>query len=195
MRVTQKDVVFVMIDVQEKFEPHIQDMPAVVKNANLLNKFAEIMEIPLLVTEQNPQGLGKTLNSIYIPADHKLIAKTRFSIFEPEIENYIESLHDGELSIATGNKLSYHKHIVLYGIESHVCITQSVLECLEKKYHPIVISDAVSSISPQDKEAGLRRIIAEGGTVASTEMIMFELLQGAYHPHFKSVNKLIKESK
>ncbi len=194
MKITAKNVVFVMVDVQKKFEPHIKDMPAIVKNANLLNKFAEIMEIPLLVTEQNPQGLGRTLDSIYVPDNHKLISKTRFSIFEPEVENYIESLHDGKLSIKVDSNPTYHKHIVLYGIETHVCITQSVIESIEKKYHPVVISDAVSSISPENKEAGLRRIITEGGVVASTEMVMFELLQGSYHPHFKAISNLIKES-
>lgn len=195
MRVSVNSVVFVMVDIQERFEKHIADMPVVIKNVNLLNKAAELLEIPLLVTEQNPAGLGNTLSSIYLPAHHNLMSKTRFSIFEPEIESYLDSLEIEHIDISNPTDSKKKKHIVLYGIETHVCICQSVMEALQRNYLPVVVADAVSSIDPHNKEIGLQRILSEGGAIVSTEMLLFELLKGSYHPHFKEISKLIKDSK
>jgi len=195
MKISIKSVVFVMVDIQEKFEPHIEELPQLVTNANILNRFAEFMEIPLIVTEQNPRGLGKTLDSVYLPAHHNMFEKTRFSIFEPEVENHLKSVETDKMSLLYDLAEKYRKHLVIYGIETHVCIMQTVLEAIEKGYRPIVVADAVASISPTNKQLALDRIRDEGGTVVSTEMLTFELLKGSFHPHFKDLSNLIKESK
>ncbi len=181
MRLEQDNLIFVMVDIQNKFLPHISDIETVIKNAGILNRGAEILDIPLLITEQNPVGLGKTIEDIYIPPDHKKIEKTKFSIFETEVERYIKEKKKSTL--------------IIYGIESHICIMQSVLEAMEKNFIPVVVEDAVSSISLRNKETALRRIIQEGGYVVSTQMLLFEILNDANHPAFRAVSKLIKQGK
>ncbi len=195
MRVSIKSVIFVMVDIQEKFKKHISDIDKLVKNVNMLNKFSEIMELPLLVTEQYPEGLGKTLDSIYLPAGYHLFTKNRFSIFEPHIEDHLDLLQDERRFLIIREDDIIKKHLVFYGIETHVCIIQSVLEALEKNYKPIVVADAVSSISGFDHDIALDRIKKEGATIVSTEMLLFELLRGSFHPHFKEVSRLVKDNK
>jgi nicotinamidase-related amidase len=181
MKTETDSVLFVMIDIQERFLNHILNLPEVVKKSSLLNHTAEILNIPLLVTEQYPQGLGETLNNIYIPSKHNKITKTRFSVFDEIITTYIESL-----GIDT---------IVFYGIETHVCVCQSVIEAIEHGYRPFVVEDAVSSSDLRSKIVGLNRIEKEGGIVLNSEMLIFELLKDAQNPSFKEISKLVKKYK
>ena len=178
MRILPDYTIFVMVDIQEKFHPHIHSIDSVIRNASILNKAAEILDIPLLITEQNPRGLGSTIQDIYLPQNHEKMVKSKFSIFEEDIDHYIRE--------------KKKNMVILYGIEAHICIMQSVLEALSKDLIPIVVEDAVSSISLHNKEIAIRRITQEGGIVVSTEMLLFELIKDAIHPDFKSISKLIK---
>jgi|SRR5690554_1490477 hypothetical protein len=178
MRIGIEDVMFVMVDIQDRFRGHIPDMKNLVRNASILNKGAELLDIPLLITEQYPIGLGPTLEEIYTPQHARWMDKTSFSIFEDEIEEFI--------------KASGKEKIILYGIEAHICITQSVLVAREKELIPIVVEDAVSSISQHNKNIALKRIQENEGIVVSTEMLLFELLQTASHPDFREISKIVK---
>lgn len=178
MLITCEEVIFVMVDIQEKFRSHITDIDTVVKNSSILNRAAEILHIPLYITEQYPTGLGHTLGDIYIPNRSEILEKTSFSIFEHHIDQQI--------------RVNQRKFIVLYGIEAHICIMQSVLEALDKRYIPVVVEDAVSSISPSDKATAFRRIYKEGGYIVSTQMLLFEIIRTANHPAFKDISKLLK---
>ncbi len=173
-------VLFVMIDVQERFAPHIKDINDVVKKINLIHKALDILELPLLVTEQYPEGLGRTISEIKLPLKYDLIAKTRFSIFDGRIMEFIKQ---------TGKDT-----IIIYGIEAHVCVTQSVMEGLSLGYKMVVVDDAVSAISPYSKEIAFPRIREAGATIVTTEMLLFELIKDAVHPDFKAISKLVKEN-
>ncbi len=178
MPILADNVIFVMVDIQFVFRPHINDLDSLLRNSSILNRAAEILDLPLLITEQNPQGLGSTIEEIYVPQQSDMMEKTKFSIFDDEIEQHIRSKKKDT--------------IVLYGIEAHICIMQSVLDALSKGYRPIIVEDAVSSISLHDKEIAIRRMIQVGGIVVSTQMLLFELLKDAIHPDFKTISKLIK---
>ena len=178
MRILVDETVFIMVDIQQKFQPHISDMELLIKKASVLNKAAEILDIPLIVTEQNPRGLGPILSDIYIPQKAERMVKTKFSVLDEEIELFI--------------RRKKKDTIVLYGIEAHICILQSVLEALSKYFLPVVVEDGVSSISPHNKEIALKRIYQAGGIVVTTEMLLFELIKDAIHPDFKAISNLIK---
>ena len=178
MRILTDYVIFVMVDIQERFRAHLHDVETLIRNVNILNHAAEILDLPILVTEQNPRGLGPTFEDIYIPEKSERMTKTKFSIFDEDIEHFIRS--------------TKRNMIVLYGIESHICILQSMLEALSKDFVPIVVEDAVTSISPHNKQIAMTRIKQEGGIIVSTEMLLFELIKDAIHPDFKQISNLVK---
>ncbi len=178
MRINQKNAIFVMIDIQEKFVPVISDIDSIIKNSTILNKSAEILDIPQVVTEQYPKGLGKTINSIYLSPKAKIFEKGGFSIFNEEIKNHLKSL----------NK----QILVLYGIEAHICLTQTALDALKNSYNVYFVADAVSSRNSFSKEIAFRRLEQAGVKLVTTEMLLFEILESSKHPNFKEISKLVK---
>lgn len=178
MRILVDDVIFVVVDVQEKFQNHIHDLDTLIKNSNLLNRASEILDIPVLITEQNPKGLGATISEIYIPSHSDRVEKTKFSIFDEDIDHYIFE--------------KKKKTVVLYGIEAHICILQSVLDAKPLGFNVVVVEDAVSSISPHNKKIAVERMRTEGAVIVTTEMLIFEMVKNAIHPDFRTISNLIK---
>ena len=175
---TPDNTVFVMIDIQERFRPVIEGIDGVARNAGILNKAAEILDVPLLVTEQYPEGLGHTMAEIHIPGSAATFEKTRFSIFEGEIHDWLAR--------------QGRDWLVLYGIETHVCVLQSALEAVQRGWNVQVVADAASSRTAANRERALASLAHAGVTIATTEMVLFELLDRADHPQFRAVSKLIK---
>ena len=178
MRINQNNSIFVMIDIQEKFLPVIPNMKLIIKNSSILNKASEILDIPQIVTEQYPKGLGKTINSIYVSKKAKIFGKNDFSIFNKEIKNHLKSL----------NK----QILVLYGIETHICLTQTALDALKNSYNVYFVADAVSSRNSLNNEIALRRLEQAGVKLVTTEMLLFEILESSKHPKFKEISNLVK---
>jgi len=174
----ENETLFLMIDIQEKFEGVIFSLAEVIDNADILNRASEILEIPLIVTEQYPKGLGATLSQIYLPENTPILEKTKFSAFTPEVEKLI---------VETGKK-----SIILYGIEAHVCLTQTAIELLSKGYQVGIVADAVSSRHVDNKLYALTRLGNLGIHIVTTEMILFELINHAKHPKFKDISQLVK---
>ncbi|MCL2062979.1 MAG: isochorismatase family protein [Candidatus Cloacimonetes bacterium] len=173
-----EDCIFIMVDIQEKFKDIIYKMQNVVKNADILNKVSEILEIPLIVTEQSPDKLGKSIENIYLPASHKYFQKTKFSAMTDEVKEYTDELD--------------RKVLIVYGIEAHVCITQTCLEASQIGYDVVLISDAVSSRKAYSKEIALNLLEKSKINVVTTEMLLFNLLNDAKHPKFRDISKLVK---
>ncbi|MDD3051739.1 MAG: isochorismatase family protein [Candidatus Cloacimonetes bacterium] len=178
MRLNKDSSMFVMIDVQEKFREKIAELGTLIKNCSILNQSAEILGIPLLITEQYPSGLGKTLNEIYIPADVKIEEKKSFTVFEKDISTLIAKQGKEQL--------------IIYGIEAHICVTQTCLDAIDKSYEVFLVLDAVSSRDKNNKNIAVNRLIKAGCEAVSTEMLLFELLHSAEHPKFKEIAKLVK---
>ncbi len=175
---TEKNTLFLMIDIQEKFENVIFGIDEVVKNTNILNKASELLHIPLLITEQYPKGLGRTMPNIYLPTNSKMFEKKKFSSLIPEVLEFIEN-----------NSI---KNIVIYGVETHVCLTQTALELLSKRLNVGIVADAVSSRHIDNKLYALTRLGNLGVEILTTEMILFELMVSAEHPMFREISKLVK---
>jgi isochorismate hydrolase len=174
----EKDTLFLMIDIQEKFENIIFEMDEVLQNSNILNKSAEILGIPLIITEQYPKGLGSTCDSIYIPENTPIIEKFKFSSYTDEVAEIIKG---------------YQKpNIIIYGVETHVCLTQTALELKANGFNVGIVADAVSSRHVDNKLYALTRLGNLGIQIVTTEMILFELLNNSKHLKFREISKLIK---
>ena len=165
-----------MIDIQEKFRKAIPDIDKVIKNSSIMNRFAEMHNIPVFVTEQYPEGLGKTMEDIYVPSHAKPFTKTRFSIFDDKIDRFIHRKNN----------------IVIYGIEAHICVAQSALDAKKKGFNTYVIADAVSARTDENKDIAINRLRQEGCVITSTEMFIFEMIKDSNIPQFKEISKLVK---
>ncbi|MCX8170452.1 MAG: hydrolase [Candidatus Bathyarchaeota archaeon] len=177
---SRKNTILVIIDVQEKIFPPISDRERVLENTRKLIQFAKIIGMPIILTEQYPRGLGPTIPEIkdLIP-DVEPIEKVEFSCFRSEkFREAIERLNVESL--------------IIVGIETHICITQTAIEGAEEGFRVCVVSDATSSRNPEDKEIALERLRDNGVIVASTEMLIYELLKKAGTQEFREALKLIK---
>jgi nicotinamidase-related amidase len=175
----RESAVFVMIDIQDKFVPVINDIKTVIKNANILSKAAEILNMPFIFTEQYPQGLGRTTGKISVPSTSKPIEKIHFSCLDcKEFADRLDSLNVED--------------IVLFGIEAHICVLNTALDLLKKGYRVHVVADAVSSRTKENKEIAIERMRQSGIFIVSTEMILFHMLDHAKDEEFSKISELVK---
>ena len=177
--ITRDQVALLVIDVQERLLPAIHEGERVVTNIVKLLRFADIIDLPVLLTEQ--QKLGETVEPIRaeIPSIPP-IRKLDFGCFR--CGEFVEAVR------ALGRTT-----LVLTGIEAHICVAQTALQALgEHVVH--VVSDAVSSRSALDKQVALDRLGRAGAIVTSTEMLMYELLGCAGTDEFRRVLVLVKGS-
>ncbi|KAL8566402.1 Isochorismatase domain-containing protein 1 [Nucella lapillus] len=175
--------VFFLCDMQERFKPAIKYFDDIVKVAKRLTEATRILDIPLVVTEQYPKGLGSTVAELDIKNAVCTVPKTKFSMVVPEVEGHLKTLCDGKV-----------EHVVLFGIETHVCIQQTVIDLLSRGLEVHVVADACSSRSQMDRVFALERFRHMGATVTTSEAILLQLVGDKDHPKFKEVQALIKIS-
>jgi nicotinamidase-related amidase len=189
----------VLIDLQTKLMPAMHDGLTVLKNAQRLAQAARLMRVPVTVTEQYPQGLGATCPELAEFAREPMV-KTEFSAVDAGL---IEILQEIGTPKASPNAKSVPKHlqkprenertdIVIAGCEAHVCVLQTVMGLLED-FDVFVVTDACSSRTERNRDAAYDRIAAEGASLVTTEMVLFEWLRSSEHPQFKAVQALIKD--
>jgi nicotinamidase-related amidase len=162
----------VVVDVQDGFRPY-ESFSAVAEACAKLVQAARILELPMLVSEQYPKGLGHTAPELGIEGERR-IEKTVFSAAR-----------------ADGFDLAGRDQAIVCGIETHVCVSQTVHDLLEQGIEVHVPADAVASRHPIDYERGLERLQRAGAVVSTVEAALFELLERAGTPEFKAVQKLI----
>jgi len=176
----RKNTVLVIIDLQAQLVPHMAGSKTLVKNAQIMVKAAHILKIPILVTEQNPTGIGKTIPEINALLDKAtIISKHTFSCYRSS-------------PFRTALRSLKRHQLVLIGIESHVCIYQTAFDLVQNDYEVQAIADAISSRTEINKEIGLERMKAAGASIGSVESCVFELLETSVSPEFKQILKLIK---
>ncbi|MCG8409439.1 MAG: hydrolase [Phycisphaerales bacterium] len=172
----------VVIDVQEKMLAAITSSSPeqIIDKIRRLIGVASLLEIPILYTEQYPQGLGPTdLKVRKLLAEHDPIVKTTCSCWRNE-------------TFRTALQQTEREHVVVAGLETHVCIQQTVLDLIRVDYVPFIPADAVGSRFPGDTDTALSRIRRAGAEVSTTESILFELIERCDHPKFKDFLKLVK---
>jgi nicotinamidase-related amidase len=170
--------VLCLIDFQERLMRAIDASEEVVANAGRLQAAAEALGVPVLMTEQNPKGLGGTVPELARPdGTVPVVAKMEFDACRAH--GVIGALPAG-------------RHIVVAGCEAHVCVLQTVLGLLERSRRVYVVADAVGSRRPENKAAALARMERAGAEVVTSEMVIFEWLGTAEDPAFKSVIALVK---
>lgn len=180
LRMVSKDSLLLIVDIQEKLIPamwHKED--CVAANAKLLQA-ATILDIPHLVSEQYPAGIGHTHTALskYINADC-VVEKMTFSCMEePNFKSTLEKIMP--------------KQIVVTGMESHVCVLQTVLDLIDAGFQVFVVEDCVASRTVKNKMLGIERMRHAGAQIVSSEMVMFEWLHHAGTKKFKSILPLIK---
>lgn len=173
--------VIVLIDIQERLVGMLNKQEPVVKASSTLLSAANIMGIPAILTEQYPQGLGKTVFDIESVRDEAnlIIEKTSFSAMAtPEFLDKIK---------ATGKQ-----NIVIGGIETHICVYQTVLDLIKEGYNVTVAKDACASRSSDGFKTGIQLMKDAGAKISNVETILFELLKTSKNPYFKPVQALIK---
>lgn len=177
----REDTILVVIDVQEKLAPAMRGNIKAIKNTNILLKVGKELDIPVIVTEQYPRGLGTTIDIIQenFTGDTRVFEKTTFSAMRTEeIKEYVEKLNKPNL--------------VVMGMETHICVYQTVKDLLLGGYNVYVARDAVASRTEENLENGLDLMKSYGAKISNVETIMFELLEKAGTEEFKSLSPLIK---
>jgi nicotinamidase-related amidase len=171
-----------VVDIQEKLLPPIFQKEQLLKNSQLLIRLAGVLKLPALVTTQYAKGLGNTVPEIasLLPETHA-IDKQMFSCFGSDAFCSV-------LKRLPGNRNT----VLICGMESHICVTQTALGSLREGYIVHVASDAVSSRTEWNWKIGLERMRAAGAVISSTEMIIYELLRSSGAPAFKELLPYLK---
>ncbi|KAH7103014.1 Isochorismatase hydrolase [Auriculariales sp. MPI-PUGE-AT-0066] len=174
-------------DIQSRFATAIHQFDAVTSTARKLIIFAQLLNIPVLATEQKPQALGSTvadigLDTLPVALRWGTFPKTRFSMLVPDV-------------VAVLNQHPTVRHIILVGIEAHVCVLQTALDLRSNGYFVHVLADGVSSCNPQEVPIALATMRQAGAQVTTSESVAFQLVGDASIPTFKSFSAAVKDEK
>jgi len=179
-RLTTENTLLLIVDVQERLLPAMHESAATAQSCRILARAAAILQIPIIVTEQYPEKLGPTILDIRDACgDHQTFSKKQFSSCTAEV-------------MAALLRQPSRRHILICGIEAHVCVLQTALDLRDKNYEVFVTRDAISSRAIANAQIGWERMMKAGAVPISVESALFELLQTADHPEFKAIHQLIK---
>jgi len=176
---TRDDAVLLVVDVQGKLARLMHEADALFDQIARLVRGAKVLEVPVLATEQNPDGLGPTVDEVRPHLPSAPTAKMAFSCCgEPAVVEALE---------ATGRR-----QVLLCGIETHICVYQTARDLLARGWEAHVAADAVSSRTAGNREVGLEKMRVAGAEITSVETALFEMLQAAEGPAFKQILKIVK---
>jgi len=179
-RLTKTRAGLIVVDMQERLLPAIFEPERVVQNVVRLIRGAAILGVPVFATEQYRKGLGATIPEVAAAiAGVAPIEKVAFSAC-------------GATGVNATLKTKNLSDIILCGIEAHVCVSQTCLDLLDQQLRVFVVADAVSSRTSENHRIGLERMRNAGAVMASTEMVLFELLEKAGTEEFKQILALVK---
>lgn len=180
LRLKPNESLFVVVDVQQKLAPAMWDGESAIEVNYKLLQGAAKLRIPYLVSEQYPQGIGHTLEVLSPLIDPScVIEKMSFScILEP---NFVKALEKTQ-----------RKQVVVSGMETHVCVLQTVLDMIDMGYQVFVVADGVASRTTENKMLGLERMRQAGAQIVTSEMVLFEWLEHSGTEDFKAILPLIK---
>lgn len=181
MLISDTNTVLVIIDMQDKLLPAMSESEYLLSNAEKLISGMQTLNLPIIITEQYPKGLGKTNDTIVklLSKQYTPIEKTTFSCCRNE--NFKEMLDNfGK------------RNIVLCGIETHICVLQTALELKEAGYNVVVTEDCVASRNDNDHYMAIQRLTNEGVIISTYESVLMELCGRSDRPEFKAISAIIK---
>ena len=201
MLLQAEDSQLVLVDYQQRLMPAIHEHAAVLANAQRLARIAQLLQVPVWATEQNPEGLGGTVPELAPLVAGRVIPKIAFggaADLLPKLRPPVRS--------QGGNARSLPRHlqkreaepargresIVIAGCEAHVCLMQTALQLLDEELEVWVVTDACSSRTERNRDAAFDRLAGAGAELVTTEMVAFEWLGDSEHPRFKEVLTLVK---
>lgn len=175
--------VLLVIDLQESYRGKLHEEPRTVAAARRLLQGAGLLGVPVVLTEQYPKGLGATRAEVAecVPAGSACFEKTRFSCLGAE------GLREHLATLSGAGR----DQLVVIGIETHVCVGQTIQELCAAGVETHAVRDAISARFALDDEVGWARLVAAGARPASSEGALFEWLRDARAPEFKAVHKLV----
>src|SRR5215813_5005759 len=170
-----------IIDVQEAFRTSINNFTAIAERIAVMVQGAQLLGVPILLTEQYPKGLGHTASEIMavLPHSVRVIEKTTFS--SCGVQPFQSALEQAGT-----------KHVMVCGIEAHICVNQTVHDLLAAGFTVHLLTDCVSSRKLPDRKAATRKMQMSGAIFSTVETALFELIRDAQHEQFKAIQKLIK---
>lgn len=174
-----QNTVLMVIDIQERLVPAMKVANKVIENTNILIAAAKEFNMPIITTEQYPRGLGNTVPELKDHIDSNyLFEKISFTAYTEDVKLALEKFG--------------RKKIIITGMETHICVFQTIRALLAEGYDVFIASDAVCSRTKENYLNGLELIRDMGAVVSNTETIVFDLLKEAGTPEFKVLSKLIK---
>lgn len=175
-----ENVALLIVDIQGNLAHLMHGKERLFKNVQKLIKGIQVLGIPILWVEQNPQGLGPTIPEIAdILSDIQPISKMSFSSCQND--RFVQAL-----------KALNRKQVLIAGIEAHVCVYQTAAELVEIGYEVQVATDAVSSRDIENKEIGLQKMRDSGVSLTTVETALFEILKVAEGEQFRKIIKILK---
>lgn len=172
--------VVIAIDIQEKLVNAVAKHSPVEQACKIVQT-AKILDIPVIVTEQYPQGLGATVFDFKecLGEDTSFFEKTAFSaLFSDELKE----------KLANSNR----KQVILFGIEAHICVYQTACDLIAQGYEVYIVKDASASRNKYEFKTGIELLKQIGAKITCTEIVLFELLKTSKNPNFKAIQALIK---
>ena len=176
MRLEREHTVALIIDYQEKLVPVMYEKESLLSCSEILLKGLNVLEIPMKITQQYTKGLGTTVENITEAIGHtEYVDKISFSAYDC-VKDFVKD----------------KKYVIVCGIETHICVLQTVLDLVAEGHTPVVVEDCVSSRNQKDKDVALIRMREEGAIVTTYESLLFELLKVAGTEESKKIQRLIR---
>ena len=175
----REDSLLMVIDIQERLVPVMKYKDQVINNTNILITAAKEMNFPVIVTEQYPKGLGRTVPELIdLVEEENIYSKNSFTAYTDEVKEALKSLGK--------------KKILITGMETHVCVFQTVRDLLSEGYQVYLVRDGVSSRTKENFLNALELMQSMGAVITNTETTVFDLLKVSGTPEFKIMSKMIK---
>ena len=166
----------ILVDLQQRLMPAIFEGERVIREAVRLARIARILEIPIIGTEQSPEGIGENVGEVKQLCDQTLG------------KHHFDGCVDGLVEAIPASR----KHAIVAGCEAHVCVLQTCVGLLQKGLRVTVVIDAIGSRATSNRDAAIARLESAGATLATVEMVAFEWMRTSRHPRFKEVLALIR---
>lgn len=190
-KIKKEDTVLVLVDFQEKLMPAMRKSEELEETIVRLVKGCRALGVEIIVTEQYPKGLGRTIQAIDEALTCELFeGEIPEAAYEPVEKTCFSAMADG--GFAGRLRSTGKRTVLLCGIEAHICTQQLCMDLLEEGYNVFVIEDGISSRSKHNKKVACTRMMAAGAVLTTYEAALYEMLIGKDNPAFKKIAKIVK---